>query len=81
MSAILAGSGSRAEKTEQSFFPVILAYYCIREAFVWNPLPVQQVLSSNMAKIYFCTVLGFCSLYAAQPIQPVFQQEFALTSL
>ncbi|NLZ16599.1 MAG: MFS transporter [Desulfobulbaceae bacterium] len=34
----------------------------------------------NMVKIYFCTVLGFCSLYAAQPIQPVFQQEFALNS-
>ncbi|WP_051305703.1 MFS transporter [Desulfogranum mediterraneum] len=32
-------------------------------------------------KIYFCTVITFCSLYAAQPIQPVFQQEFALSSL
>lgn len=36
--------------------------------------------SGNMVKIYFCTVLGFCSLYAAQPIQPVFQQEFSLSS-
>lgn len=34
-----------------------------------------------LTKIYFCTVITFCSLYAAQPIQPVFQQEFALTSL
>ena len=37
-------------------------------------------IGMNMVKIYFCTVLGFCSLYAAQPIQPVFQQEFALNS-
>lgn len=35
----------------------------------------------TLAKIYFCTVITFCSLYAAQPIQPVFQHEFALTSL
>ena len=34
-----------------------------------------------LTKIYFCTVITFCSLYAAQPIQPVFQQEFALSSL
>lgn len=31
--------------------------------------------------MYFTTVLTFCSLYAAQPIQPVFQQEFELTGL
>lgn len=35
----------------------------------------------TLTKIYFCTVITFCSLYAAQPIQPVFQHEFALTSL
>lgn len=35
---------------------------------------------SILTKIYFCTVITFCSLYAAQPIQPVFQHEFALTS-
>ncbi|PIE60819.1 MAG: MFS transporter, partial [Desulfobulbus propionicus] len=29
--------------------------------------------------IYFCTVITFCSLYAAQPIQPTFQQEFNLS--
>jgi len=35
----------------------------------------------TLTKIYFCTVITFCSLYAAQPIQPVFQQEFSLSSL
>ncbi|QQG66383.1 MFS transporter [Desulfobulbus oligotrophicus] len=34
----------------------------------------------TLSKIYFCTVITFCSLYAAQPIQPVFQHEFSLTS-
>lgn len=29
--------------------------------------------------IYFTTIVTFCSLYAAQPIQPLFQQEFQLT--
>ncbi|MBV5316404.1 MAG: MFS transporter [Desulfobulbaceae bacterium] len=38
-------------------------------------------LHGPLAKIYFCTVITFCSLYAAQPIQPVFQHEFGLTSL
>ena len=37
--------------------------------------------ANMLTKIYFCTVITFCSLYAAQPIQPVFQQEFALSSL
>ena len=36
---------------------------------------------ATLVKIYFCTVLTFCSLYAAQPIQPVFQQEFSLSAL
>jgi MFS transporter, YNFM family, putative membrane transport protein len=31
--------------------------------------------------IYFSTILTICSLYAAQPIQPVFQQEFSLSRL
>lgn len=31
--------------------------------------------------IYFATVVTFCSLYAAQPIQPLFQSEFDLTGL
>jgi MFS transporter, YNFM family, putative membrane transport protein len=31
--------------------------------------------------IYFATILTICSLYAAQPIQPVFQQEFSLNRL
>lgn len=30
--------------------------------------------------IYFATVVTFCSLYAAQPIQPLFQSEFELSS-
>jgi MFS transporter, YNFM family, putative membrane transport protein len=30
--------------------------------------------------IYFTTVVTFCSLYAAQPIQPLFQTEFQLSS-
>jgi YNFM family putative membrane transporter len=29
--------------------------------------------------IYLTTIVTFCSLYAAQPIQPLFQQEFQLT--
>lgn len=41
----------------------------------------SRLFGSNPAKLYFCTVLAFCSLYAAQPIQPVFQQEFALSAL
>ncbi|HKJ63863.1 MAG TPA: MFS transporter [Desulfopila sp.] len=31
--------------------------------------------------IYFTAIITICSLYAAQPIQPVFQQEFELTNL
>jgi MFS transporter, YNFM family, putative membrane transport protein len=31
--------------------------------------------------IYFTTIITICSLYAAQPIQPVFQHEFALSKL
>lgn len=38
-------------------------------------------VNTTLTKIYFCTVITFCSLYAAQPIQPVFRQEFDLTSL
>ena len=38
-------------------------------------------LHGPLTKIYFCTVITFCSLYAAQPIQPVFQQQFALSPL
>ena len=31
--------------------------------------------------IYFATIVTICSLYAAQPIQPVFQKEFQLSNL
>jgi YNFM family putative membrane transporter len=38
-------------------------------------------VNTTLTKIYFCTVITFCSLYAAQPIQPVFQQEFSLSAM
>ncbi len=34
---------------------------------------------SSLKFIYFATVITFCSLYAAQPIQPYFQTEFHLS--
>jgi YNFM family putative membrane transporter len=34
-----------------------------------------------MKKIYFASCITICSLYAAQPIQPVFQSEFQLSNL
>jgi len=37
------------------------------------------VTDSASKYIYFTTVVTFCSLYAAQPIQPLFQQEFQLS--
>jgi len=37
------------------------------------------VTDSASKYIYFTTVVTFCSLYAAQPIQPLFQHEFHLT--
>lgn len=37
--------------------------------------------SSPTRLIYFATIVTICSLYAAQPIQPVFKEEFELTSL
>ena len=37
--------------------------------------------NSPIVSIYFATVVTFCSLYAAQPIQPRFQAEFGLSSL
>ncbi|MBM9606127.1 MFS transporter [Desulfopila inferna] len=36
---------------------------------------------SQLKIIYFTTILTICSLYAAQPIQPVFQEEFQLGNL
>ncbi len=35
----------------------------------------------SLVIIYYCTIITVCSLYAAQPIQPVFQQAFDLTQL
>jgi len=44
---------------------------------------LKNSLSNNRSLliIYFCTILTLCSLYAAQPIQPVFQHEFGLNQL
>ena len=39
------------------------------------------MVSSPIRAIYFATIVTICSLYAAQPIQPVFQREFGLSSL
>ncbi|MBU0944501.1 MAG: MFS transporter [Proteobacteria bacterium] len=38
-------------------------------------------LRTPQSIIYFCTIITICSLYAAQPIQPVFQREFGLSQL
>jgi YNFM family putative membrane transporter len=35
--------------------------------------------SKTRGSVYFATVITFCSLYAAQPIQPLFKQEFSLS--
>lgn len=35
----------------------------------------------HLGIIYFTAIITICSLYAAQPIQPVFQEEFQLTNL
>ncbi len=40
---------------------------------------ILPIVRGPLTKIYFCTIITFCSLYAAQPIQPVFQQEFGLS--
>lgn len=34
--------------------------------------------SLNLFVIYTCTILTLCTLYAVQPIQPIFEQEFSL---
>lgn len=36
---------------------------------------------STVKYLYFATIVTFCSLYAAQPIQPVFKSEFQLSHL
>ncbi len=43
-------------------------------------LPFSGKSKHQLVTVYFCTIITFCSLYAAQPIQPVFQQEFNLSS-
>lgn len=42
---------------------------------------VFQSSKSPLGIIYFTAIITICSLYAAQPIQPVFQEEFQLTNL
>lgn len=39
----------------------------------------SSVTRSPINFIYFATVITFCSLYAAQPIQPLFKSEFELS--
>ncbi len=46
-----------------------------------NKLNNSQTNHRSLLIIYYCTILTLCSLYAAQPIQPVFQKEFGLTQL
>ncbi|MCW8930857.1 MAG: MFS transporter [Gammaproteobacteria bacterium] len=46
-----------------------------------NILKKSFANNRSLLIIYYCTILTFCSLYAAQPIQPVFQEEFNLTQL
>lgn len=36
-------------------------------------------MNRNLAILYICTVLTLCTLYAAQPIQPLFEKELYLT--
>jgi len=38
------------------------------------------VTDSSSKYLYFATVVTFCSLYAAQPIQPLFKSEFQLSN-
>jgi YNFM family putative membrane transporter len=38
------------------------------------------VADSTSRHLYFATVVTFCSLYAAQPIQPLFKSEFQLSN-
>jgi MFS transporter, YNFM family, putative membrane transport protein len=38
------------------------------------------VTDSTIKYLYFATVVTFCSLYAAQPIQPLFKSEFQLSN-
>lgn len=40
---------------------------------------MRKVSSANFIIIYTCTILTLCTLYAVQPIQPLFEQEFSLT--
>jgi len=40
----------------------------------------EIVVTPSIKIIYFATCITICSLYAAQPIQPVFQSEFQLNS-
>ncbi len=46
-----------------------------------NSLKKSLANNRSLLIIYFFTILTLCSLYAAQPIQPVFQQEFKLSQI
>ncbi|MFB1008979.1 MAG: hypothetical protein QMB85_07845, partial [Sulfurospirillum sp.] len=41
---------------------------------------LARFLSNNqLLIIYTCTILTLCTLYAVQPIQPLFEKEFSLS--
>ncbi|MEE4241159.1 MAG: MFS transporter [Desulfopila sp.] len=44
-------------------------------------MSTKHASKPRLGVIYFTTIVTICSLYAAQPIQPVFQEEFALNNL
>ncbi len=51
--------------------------------FFFNSNAMNNPKCSNYSRgiIYFTAIITICSLYAAQPIQPVFQEEFGLSRL
>lgn len=44
-----------------------------------KPLFFASLKNFQLAIIYTCTILTLCTLYAVQPIQPLFEQEFSLS--
>lgn len=42
---------------------------------------MKSASKSSLLIVYFSAIVTICSLYAAQPIQPLFQQEFGLNRL
>jgi YNFM family putative membrane transporter len=44
-----------------------------------KPLFFASLKNFQLSIIYTCTILTLCTLYAVQPIQPLFEQEFSLS--